>query len=47
MTMTMTMTIKYVYLNSTLYIQWILNIACKVPNTVNIINAILPNYNGN
>ena len=28
---------KYIYLNTTLYIQWIVNIACKVPNTVKII----------
>ena len=35
--MTMTMTMKYIYLNPTLYIQWIINIACKVPNTVKII----------
>ena len=31
------MTMKYIYLNPTLYIQWIVNIACKVPNTVKII----------
>ena len=37
MTMTMTMTMKYIYLNPTLYIHWIVNIACKVPNTVKII----------
>ena len=35
--MTMTMTIKYIYLNPTLYIQWIVNIACKVPNSVKIL----------
>ena len=32
----MTMTMKYIYLNPTLYIQWIVIIACKVPNTVKI-----------
>ena len=37
MTMTMTMTMKYNYLNPTLCIQWIVNIACEVPNTVKII----------
>ena len=31
------MTMKYIYLNPTIYIQWIINIACKVPNTVKII----------
>ena len=31
------MTMKYIYLNPTLYIQWIINIAYKVPNTVSII----------
>ena len=31
------MTMQYIYLTPTLYIQWIVNIACKVPNTVNII----------
>ena len=31
---TMTMTMKYIYLNPTLYIQWRVNIACKVPITV-------------
>ena len=31
------MTMKYIYLNPTLYIQEIINIACKVPNTVKII----------
>ena len=34
--MTMTMTIKYICLKPTLYIQWIVNIAYKVPNTVKI-----------
>ena len=33
----MTMTMKYIYLNPTLYIQQIINIAGKVPNTVKII----------
>ena len=44
----MTMTMKYIYLNPTLYIQWRVNIACKVPNTKqNNVNGILQNYNGN
>ena len=33
MTMSMTTTMKYIYLIPTPYIQWIVNIACKVPNT--------------
>ena len=32
------MTMKCIYLNPTLYIQWIVNIACKVPYTVKIIS---------
>ena len=35
--MTMTMTMKYIYLIPTLYIELIINIACIVPNTVKII----------
>ena len=35
--MTMTMAMKYIYLNPTLYIQCIVIIACKVPNTVKIL----------
>ena len=31
------MTMKYIYLNPTLYTEWIINIVCKVPNTVNIL----------
>ena len=31
------MTMTYIYLKPTLYIQWIIHIACKVPNTVKII----------
>ena len=34
MTMTLNMTMKYVYLNLILYIQWIINIACNVPNII-------------
>ena len=35
--MTMTITIKKNYLKTSLHIQWIVNIACKVPNTVKIV----------
>ena len=50
------MTMKYIYLNPTLYIQWIINIACikcgskntnHIKYSKNNINAILHKYNGN
>ena len=39
--MTMTMTMKYIYLNPTLYIQWMVNSACKLPKTFKLVNNSL------